>query len=559
MIEGLIDVVELNGDLVDYISLEGTLLPIGPKGDKGDKGDDGFSPQVDITKVGKATTLTIVDQQGTHQSVIYDGDGDMNKSVYDTDNDGVVDNAEKVNNHTVLSDVPSDAQFTDTTYTAGTGIEITAGNIINNTQTSAEWGNITGDIGDQTDLQTALSGKADAATTISGYGITDAYTKTEVNTLIGQLDEFKIQVVETLPVSDIDTHTIYLVPKTGSTGDVYDEYLYINNAWELIGSTSVDLTNYPTFTDYPTAGGKAGVIKNGYSLTVGNTGLPSAEVHTYYDYNNRDTHIFVSKGTLDNVLTGKDYATNSALTTGLSGKQDTLTAGSNVQINNNVISATDTTYQSLVPTEGGTQLSLCTTGEKANWNNKSNFSGNYNDLSNKPTIPDELADLLDDSTHRVVSDTEKSTWSGKQDALVSGTNIKTVNNTSLLGSGNIDLLPKNSYNTSTTDTYSCDYVNNLHEWKYLGEKTGTTSISLPSSFDELLIYIYHSSINQVQVIFNKSVLSSTAYECKTGYYITSANCCGASVSATTTNAYLNYVYIGSADKTSQSKIYVYYR
>jgi hypothetical protein len=30
----------------------------------------------------------------------------------------------------------------------------------------------------------------------------------------------------------------------------------------------------------------------------------------------------------------------------LSGKQDVLTAGTNVQINNNVISATDTTYQS---------------------------------------------------------------------------------------------------------------------------------------------------------------------------------------------------------------------
>lgn len=44
-------------------------------------------------------------------------------------------------------------------------------------------------------------------------------------------------------------------------------------------------------------------------------------------------------------------------------------------------------------------------------------SGNYNDLTNKPTIPD---------------------ISGKQDTLVSGTNIKTVNNTSLLGSGNID-------------------------------------------------------------------------------------------------------------------------
>ena len=45
-------------------------------------------------------------------------------------------------------------------YTAGTGIDIT-NNVISNTQTSAEWGNITGDIEDQTDLGTALAGKAD--------------------------------------------------------------------------------------------------------------------------------------------------------------------------------------------------------------------------------------------------------------------------------------------------------------------------------------------------------------------------------------------------------------
>lgn len=42
-------------------------------------------------------------------------------------------------------------------------------------------------------------------------------------------------------------------------------------------------------------------------------------------------------------------------------------------------------------------------------------SGSYNDLSNTPTIPDELADLADDSTHRVVTDSEKTAWSAKVD------------------------------------------------------------------------------------------------------------------------------------------------
>lgn len=42
-------------------------------------------------------------------------------------------------------------------------------------------------------------------------------------------------------------------------------------------------------------------------------------------------------------------------------------------------------------------------------------SGSYNDLTDKPTIPDELADLTADSTHRVVTDSQISTWNGKQD------------------------------------------------------------------------------------------------------------------------------------------------
>ena len=58
-----------------------------------------------------------------------------------------------------------------------------------------------------------------------------------------------------------------------------------------------------------------------------------------------------------------------------------------------------------------------------------------------------LSQLTDDSTHRLVTDTEKSTWSGKQDALQSGINLKTINNQSLLGSGNIQI----SGSSSTED------------------------------------------------------------------------------------------------------------
>lgn len=43
----------------------------------------------------------------------------------------------------------------------------------------------------------------------------------------------------------------------------------------------------------------------------------------------------------------------------------------------------------------------------------SGFSGNYNDLTNRPTIPSRLSEMVEDETHRVVSDTEKQTWNEK--------------------------------------------------------------------------------------------------------------------------------------------------
>ena len=76
------------------------------------------------------------------------------------------------------------------------------------------------------------------------YKKNEIYTQEQVNTLISNVNSFNVDVVQTLPTENIDTHTIYLVPKEAETNDNYDEYIYINNSWEHIGSTSADLTNY---------------------------------------------------------------------------------------------------------------------------------------------------------------------------------------------------------------------------------------------------------------------------------------------------------------------------
>lgn len=58
---------------------------------------------------------------------------------------------------------------------------------------------------------------------------------------------------------------------------------------------------------------------------------------------------------------------------------------------------------------------LTTDIEKKKWNAKSDFSGSYNDLTNKPSIPSKLSQMADDATHRVVTDADKTRWDNKSD------------------------------------------------------------------------------------------------------------------------------------------------
>lgn len=109
-------------------------------------------------------------------------------------------------------------------------------------------------------LDIALAGKADKATTLEGYGITDAYTQTQTDSKIAEAiaaaDHLKREIVESLPdVGDADENTIYMVPQgggsvedPGTSTSHYNEYMLINGAFELVGSSQVDLSGYATET-----------------------------------------------------------------------------------------------------------------------------------------------------------------------------------------------------------------------------------------------------------------------------------------------------------------------
>lgn len=311
-------------------------------GEPGPAGQDGYSPSASVSKSGTTTTITITDKNGTTTANVNDGANGRDGQDGYTPVKGV--------DYFTQEDIASLNIPTDTNdLTNGAGY-------------------ITKAVNDLTYY----------------YTTSNTYTKTEVDTLIGNINQFKVEIVSVLPIQDIDTHTIYLVAKTGSTGDIYNEYIYINNNWELIGSTEVDLSNYYTKGETDTL--LSSKANSSDLSTVATSG-------SYSDLSNTPT-IPTALSDLSDDSTHR-LVTDTEKTT-WSGKQDTLSAGTNISISNNTISATDTTYESKTASSGGTDVSLCTTGEKYTWNNK-------------------------------------------QDTLVSGTSIKTINNESVLGSGNISI------------------------------------------------------------------------------------------------------------------------
>ena len=73
-------------------------------------------------------------------------------------------------------------------------------------------------------------------------------TQTYVDEAIGGITGMSYSVVSTLP-STGKAGVIYLVPKTAETKDIYNEYIWVNNAFELIGTTAPDLSGYVKTTD----------------------------------------------------------------------------------------------------------------------------------------------------------------------------------------------------------------------------------------------------------------------------------------------------------------------
>lgn len=85
------------------------------------------------------------------------------------------------------------------------------------------------------------------------------------------------------------------------------------------------------------------------------------------------------------------------------------------RITNNVQTTLNTIADTGVAVGTGSDALPAAAAALANEKANVNHNHSYNELSDKPTIPTELSQLSGDTTHRTVTDTEKSAWNAKSD------------------------------------------------------------------------------------------------------------------------------------------------
>ena len=181
------------------------------------------------------------------------------------------------------------------------------------------WGSIDGNLGNQTDLKDALESKADV-TTVEAISETVSTNTTEIATINATLTTY----------GDIVTHNVDEFA-TAAQGELADTALQPND-------NITELTNNAGYiTSAAVSNKKITLQKNG--STIGD--------FTLNQTSDKTINITVPTATSD-LINDSGYITNidsTDVTTALGyTPQPELTAGANIQINGNTISATDTTY-----------------------------------------------------------------------------------------------------------------------------------------------------------------------------------------------------------------------
>lgn len=272
-----------------------------PRGEDGADGQNGMSPTFDVSKTGKVTTLTITDAEGVHTVTINDGAdgsgaGDMLAATYDTNGNGIVDDAEKLGGqapsyYAKASDIPNVPSWamasSKPTYTA--------------TEVGAAAVEHTHEQADINGLSTALAGKVN---TESGKGLsTNDYTTTEKNKLAGIAEGANNYTHPTTHPASMITG-LSTVATSGSYNDLADKP---NIAEEINVDDTITETSQNPVTSaaiFEALAGKAELGIGKVYIGFGETGIISASCTTqeFLDAMPELTEITVWYGKSDDIL-----------------------------------------------------------------------------------------------------------------------------------------------------------------------------------------------------------------------------------------------------------------
>lgn len=182
---------------------------------------------------------------------------------------------------------------------------------------------------------------------VNYYNKNETYTQTEIKALIEAVKTIDMEIVPAKP-DEPKSNIIYLIPNGKAGDNIYDEYVYVNDKWELIGSTDIDLSNYYNKAEIDAK------INIDLSEEEKYTDMQTFANNLIGDFtaslNEKQNIIADLEDIRDGALKGStalqsvpaEYITETELNNYHDNtKQDELIAGENITIENNVISATN--------------------------------------------------------------------------------------------------------------------------------------------------------------------------------------------------------------------------
>lgn len=311
------------------------------------------------------------------------------------------------------------------------------------------------------------------------YPSQDLYTQSDIDTMLAQISSLKIEVVDALP-STGNADTIYLLKVRQQGNDIYQEYFWVNNAWELIGG--IDLTDYYTKTEVNTLlTAKADVsaipTKTSDLTNDSNFAVDVNYVHTDNNYTTAEKNKLAGIAAGAEVNVQSNWAqTNSSADDFIKNKPSIPAKTSDLTNDSGFITTSaiptkvsaftnDAGYLNEIPDDsvGLNQLDSTIVNALNNINNKANtadlaavaFSGNHDDLINKPTIPTKTSDLTNDSGFITSADYASSATGGVvkitnafgttmsesgevKGVVVSGTDYPTMWNDAIVSKGTLE-------------------------------------------------------------------------------------------------------------------------